>query len=136
MSALKLLVPLALVGLFAVGVRADDKPKADEKKEQKKAFIGIKFGKHEDEKGFRLMEIIENSPAAKAGLEANDVLLKIDGKEIDDVEKLRDAVQAHKPGDKIKLTIKRSDKEMEVTVTAGEMPADFGKEPEKKDKDK
>src|SRR5262249_51192671 len=128
MAALKVLTPLALIALLVVGVRADDKKKEDKDKPAKAGYLGVKFDQNQQEaKGIKIMEVVEDGPAAKAGLKADDAILKVDGKEVADFAGLREAVGAHKPGDKIKLTVKRGDKEMEITVTAGERPPDQDK---------
>ncbi len=77
------------------------------------------------------------SGAAKAGLEAGDtrvvvagetydlggdIIVAADGDPISSIDELRDAIAAHKPGDKIKLRIYRGAKKTSVTVTLGRQP--------------
>ncbi|MFK7843720.1 MAG: trypsin-like peptidase domain-containing protein [Rhodothermales bacterium] len=57
--------------------------------------------------GVHLREISPGSAAAKAGLEADDVVLTIDGKEVDEPNELQRAVAIHRPGDRLKLEIWR-----------------------------
>ena len=61
-------------------------------------------------------EIAAGSPAAKAGLVRGDLLLRIDGKEVLTAEALRSTLQAHVPGDALKLTVLRQDKPTEFTT--------------------
>jgi predicted metalloprotease with PDZ domain len=83
-----------------------------------------------------VVEPIKGSPADKAGIKADDVILKVNDykvKEKAEPEDLQDAVKEvvkHKPGEKIKLTIKRGDKEMVVEVTVGKRSEIFPKEKE------
>ena len=49
--------------------------------------------------------------------------MAIDGKSISSVEDLRDAIAAHEPGQKIKLTVFRGAKKTSVTVTLGRQPS-------------
>jgi S1-C subfamily serine protease len=128
MAALKVLTPLALLALFAAGARADDKPKPQDKP-AKSGFLGIRIAVTDDEH-IKIMEVIPGAPADKGGLKAEDIVIKMDGKDVKGLEAFREAVLAHKPGDKITLTVKRGDKEMEIKITAGEAP------PPDKDKDK
>ena len=118
MAAVKLLTPLALIALFVVAVRADDKKKED--KPAKAGYLGIKIDGGDG--AVRITEVVAGAPAEKGGLKADDVVTKLDGKEVKDLQDFVTAVRAHKPGDKITLTVKRGDKEMEIKITAGEAP--------------
>ncbi len=62
----------------------------------------------------------EGSPAAKAGLEAGDVILKIDGRAIDSSADLSRTIRSLKPGSKVNLNIWRSGKARDVSVTVAE----------------
>ena len=52
-----------------------------------------------------------------------DIIVALDGKPISSIDNLRDAIAAHKPGDKIRLTVYRGAKKTSVTVTLGRQPA-------------
>jgi serine protease Do len=65
-----------------------------------------------------------DSPAAKAGLKSGDVVLKIDGKDIDSSLALSSRVAAMKPGASTKLEVWRDGKPREVAVSVGEAPAE------------
>jgi len=62
--------------------------------------------------------IERNSPASQAKLAAKDEIKALDGAGID-AAGLNAAIAAKKPGDRIKLTITRGGREMEVDVTLG-----------------
>ena len=62
----------------------------------------------------------EDSPAAKAGVEAGDVILKIDGRTIESSADLSRTIRAVRPGQKITLGIWRSGKARDIVVTVGE----------------
>ena len=51
-----------------------------------------------------------------------DIIVAFDGRKISSIEELRDAVAAHKPGDKVKLVIYRDANKTSVTVTLGRQP--------------
>ncbi|MBQ3475599.1 MAG: trypsin-like peptidase domain-containing protein [Bacilli bacterium] len=68
------------------------------------------------EKGLVVAKVEKNSAAAKAGLEMEDVIVKIDGKEVDSLSKLRYYLFQYKIGDKIKLTCIRDKKEIDIEV--------------------
>jgi putative serine protease PepD len=52
-----------------------------------------------------------------------DVITAVDGKAVESMEELSAAVKAQKPGAKVELTVLRNGKEITVTVTLGERPA-------------
>ncbi len=61
--------------------------------------------------------IVPNSPAAKAGLKANDIIIKVNGKKIDSTHSLGRLLQQYSPGDKIKITYLRNKKERQTEAT-------------------
>ncbi len=67
--------------------------------------------------------VIAGSPADKAGLKAGDIVTAIDGQTVDRDHDLSTFLLPHAPGDKISLTVLRSGKSMEISVTLGEFPA-------------
>jgi serine protease Do len=82
----------------------------------------------------------DGSPAAKAGLEAGDVILKIDGRTVEGNGDLSRTIRAMKPGTKANLTVWRGGKTRDVSVAVGEFKEDEsaraiptkGKKPEAK----
>lgn len=62
------------------------------------------------------LAVIPNSPADKAGLRENDIILEMDGQAIDEEHQLATMIQSKLPGDTVKLKILRQGKEQEVTV--------------------
>lgn len=69
--------------------------------------------------GISASQVAEGSPAAKAGIQANDVLISIDGTKLTDVPSLIRVLGQHKPNDEVKLALKRGDKTLEVKVKLG-----------------
>ena len=68
------------------------------------------------EKGVKFAEIREDSPAAKAGLKAGDVLVKFDGKQIDNLYDFTDALQDKKPDDEVPVVVLRDGQEVKASV--------------------
>lgn len=84
--------------------------------------IGITF--QENKKGERvIISTVKGSPAQKAGLKKNDIILKVDGKEYDNVDKMAAAIKG-KGGTKVKLLIKRGDKEKTYEITREQIVMD------------
>jgi serine protease Do len=65
-----------------------------------------------------------NSPAAKAGVEPGDIILKFDGQTIDKSVDLPRLVGNTKPGNKSTLTVFRRGGQRDLTVTVAELEAD------------
>jgi serine protease Do len=64
--------------------------------------------------------ILSDSPAAKADLQENDIILEVNAIKIDGKITLLSLVQKYKPGDKIGLKIKRGDAVMNKVITLEE----------------
>ena len=80
---------------------------------------GIKVPKDVTE-GVAVLEVVSSSPAAKAGLQKNDIITKIEDEKISSVAKLRYELYKHNPGDTIKVTYNRDGKENTAEVTLEE----------------
>ena len=89
------------------------------------------------ENGVIVGSVTSDSGADKAGLKGGtmqvvvagetfvlggDIIVSFDGEKISSIEQLRDAVAAHKPGDKVRLVIYRDANQTSVTVTLGRQP--------------
>jgi len=76
------------------------------------------------ERGAQVRGVEADSPAEKAGIEAGDIIIRYDGKEVDKVSDLPRLVGNTKPGTKTRLTVFRRGAERELTITIGEVEAD------------
>jgi serine protease Do len=79
--------------------------------------------------GAFVSQVAENSPAAKADIEAGDVITKIAGTAVTDPQQVVDAVGKLKPGDTIALSVSDRDsgKVRDVTVPLDKSPSDATK---------
>jgi putative serine protease PepD len=84
------------------------------------AYLGVSLP---DDGGASFGEVRPGTPAARAGLQAGDEVVEVDGEPIQSGDELREVIDSHKPGDKITLTIKRDGQERTVEVTLGQRPA-------------
>jgi len=80
-----------------------------------------KFGLR-DVRGVAVEKVLENSPAAKAGLQANDVIVRFNGEEVTSVRKLTRMVGEVAPDHQVRLTVLRGGSEREITATLGKRP--------------
>lgn len=83
-------------------------------------WLGIYLDTDRDEPV--VTEVIPGSPAAAAGLQAGDLILAIDDHLTPTREALIEVVRARSAGDRVKIKVRRGDKEPVVTVKLGEHP--------------
>ena len=72
-----------------------------------------------------ITEVQSGSPAQKAGLQAGDVLVGIDGKVMKDGYQAMNLIAGMKPGTHTSLTVIRSHKELRLSVVVGTRPPDL-----------
>ncbi len=71
--------------------------------------------------GALVSSVQKDSPAAKAGVEPGDVIVKFDGKDITSSSQLPPLVAHVKPGEKVTLDVWRDGKAKTLTATVGEL---------------
>lgn len=62
------------------------------------------------------------TPAEKAGIKVGDVILKLNGDDVDDVPGLRNRIAAITPGTPVNLLVRRDEVNKNFTLTLGELP--------------
>jgi len=67
--------------------------------------------------------VIKGSPADKAGVQAEDIILEVNGVKVDDKNVLTSLVQRYNIGDTITLKVQRGDKALDIPVILAERPA-------------
>lgn len=73
-----------------------------------------------DGEGVLIRELFDDSAAAKAGLEAGDVIVAIDDDDIDDGDDLGDFMEDTEPGQEVEVRVIRDGKMREYDVVLGE----------------
>lgn len=92
-----------------------------------RGFLGVSIreldSKFAEEKGFKDIKgiyingITDNGGAEKAGLKEGDVILKVNGFDVNHTSELLERVGQHRPGDKVNLLVRRGNKEQAFDVT-------------------
>jgi S1-C subfamily serine protease len=77
-------------------------------------------------KGLLVDKVDAGGPAEKAGIVVNDVLTSVDGSALETVTDIMAALSHHKPGDSLRLTIRKADGSAgaDVTLVLGASPDD------------
>jgi serine protease Do len=70
-------------------------------------------------RGVGVTQVVAGSPAEKAGLRKDDVILRIDGETITSVRKLNRVVSELAPDHNVRVTVSRGGSEQELTATIG-----------------
>ena len=73
--------------------------------------------------GVYVVEVVKGGPAEKAGLQAGDRMVSVDGTEIASKDDLGTLMQKHAAGDTLSITIAREGQMQTVNVTLGEKTA-------------
>ena len=76
--------------------------------------------------GAAIGQVTAGGPAAKAGLQAGDVVTKLGGSTVKDSSDLVGAIAGRKPGEQVKVTVKRGSSNIERTVSLGTQTAQSG----------
>lgn len=73
-----------------------------------------------EEEGVLITAVEEDSPAADAGLRRGDIILQVDGREVNTTAQLREIFGDAEPGDTVALSVLRCEEPEEYDVTLGE----------------
>jgi len=76
-------------------------------------------------RGVGVTRIVKDSPAEKAGLRQDDVILRVDGENITSVRKLNRIVSELAPDQSVKITVSRGGSEQDITATIGKRSNSF-----------
>jgi serine protease Do len=80
-----------------------------------------------DGRGALVGEVQDNTPAARAGLEAGDVIVELDGRPVEDSRQFRLWVAQTPPGTKVQLKVQRDGRPKTLSVTLGELPQELAR---------
>jgi len=84
----------------------------------KRTFLGVTT--EDDDAGARVTNVTKESAAAKAGIQKDDIITKIDDKKIENPEDLSEVIRNKKAKDNVKITVKRGGKDQTLTATLEE----------------
>lgn len=73
--------------------------------------------------GVVVQNVVKPGPAADAGIQPGDIVVALDGKDTPTAEDLIAALNAHKPGDRVQLTVMRGNAKQDMSVTVADRPA-------------
>jgi serine protease Do len=77
-------------------------------------FMGVNL--RQTERGVEIINVTEDSPAETGGLRRGDIITKVNGESFTEIDKLIPRVKSYPPGEEIRLTLLRNDKEIIADV--------------------
>ncbi len=84
--------------------------------------LAQKFGV---ESGVRITRVFQDSPAEKAGIKVDDIIVLYDGKKVKNSDELRESVGSTKVGKNVQIQLVRNKVTITVKVTIAEMPGNI-----------
>jgi Do/DeqQ family serine protease len=76
--------------------------------------------------GVYVSDVAENGAAKQAGIKAGDVITAVGNRKVNTTAELQEAVSQYRPGDDVKITVKRNNSEKQFTVTLRNKLGDTG----------
>lgn len=83
-------------------------------------WLGIRVAYESD--SARILEVLPNSPAEKAGLRSGDRIVAFEGEPVDRTHPLTGYLRRYRPGDTVHLMVLRDGEEHTVSITLGRAP--------------
>jgi serine protease Do len=86
---------------------------------QPKPILGVLL--ENSRRGPRIDRIVPRSPAAKAGLQVGDIIVRLEDQELPDRETLIAAIESRQPGQQIQLSVVRDQDTLSITAVLGDL---------------
>ena len=80
-------------------------------------FLGVATERSTDPQGVRVSDVVSGSPAASAGLQADDVITAVDGTSVASPVELAAQIRSHQPGDQVTIAYSRGGNAAETQAT-------------------
>ena len=77
-----------------------------------------------DKNGALVAQVVEDSPADEAGIEEQDVILKVNNKTVTSASKLKLLISSNHPGDNVRLSILRDKRKKTINLKLGTYPGE------------
>lgn len=75
-----------------------------------------------EDKGVLVVKVVPNSPAAKAGIRAGDVIQKLGGQTVTDASSVQKAVENSQVGGDLRMELRRNGQSLNIAVQPGAFP--------------
>lgn len=88
----------------------------------KTPYLGVSLGPTDRLDGVKVLEVVPQTPAAKIGIQKDDVIVRIGGESVTSPETFMEAISKSKPGDSVVLRLRRGEMELDKTATLERRP--------------
>ncbi len=105
---------------IAIGVVSVATRKIDRVRRPSNAYLGVHINKVAD--GLIILRVLDGTSASKAELKVDDIIIEVAGKPVDSPYTLSDMLHPLKPGDGIKLRVRRGEEKLDFDVRLGRRP--------------
>ena len=82
-------------------------------------IIGVSLDTNFEGPGGKVSEVTSGGPADTAGLQVDDVIVKVNGETMADSTQLIVTIRSQAPGDRVTLTIERDGERQDLALTLG-----------------
>jgi serine protease Do len=80
--------------------------------------------------GALVIEVTDDGPAEKAGVQVSDIILEVNGDEIESSDELARVIASYKPGTRVEILLLRKNKTKTITVKLDRFPDEEGEDKE------
>ncbi len=98
------------IGVMSVAVREVRAPSG---------LLGVQLKDGDEVKGAVIEQVMSDTGAAEAGLQVDDIVLRLNGKEIANREELIAGIKSYQPGDRVRLLVQRGNEQLNILATLG-----------------
>jgi S1-C subfamily serine protease len=92
---------------------------------RQRGWVGVEMRRDEADGSLTIVRVLERSPAERAGFRVGDVMIARNGLEFgkENRERIQREHAAAGPGDRVRYTVLRNGRQVELEVELGEIPA-------------
>jgi S1-C subfamily serine protease len=87
--------------------------------------LGVAVDVTEDASGAAVINVVDPSPAARAGIEVGDVITAVNGETVEDPTQLVDVIGSYEPRDVVEIEVRRDGETETIEVELGVRPVEI-----------
>lgn len=110
-------------------ITSDEDEGDNDNEDTSRAYLGVQLREEteREEGGARVLHVVEDSPAAKAGIEEGDIIVRFDGHTVRGPMSLTQRIHEKSPGDRVSITVIRDGEQEKFEAVLGDHGALHGR---------